>query len=202
MIAYLKGNLETKQQEFAIIDVNGVGYEVEISTQTLEQLPKKGTEVKLLVYHHITDNDQRLFGFATPEEKELFELLITVKGVGPKLGLTILSGLPATQITAALVQSDKDALKQITGIGKKTAERMILELKDKIADLSMGVPQNVSDGSESLPGSLKKEAVSALESLGFRKGEAEKAVVAAARHNGSPDDLQQLVKKALSMLNK
>lgn len=202
MIAYLKGKLDTKHQEFAIIDVNGVGYEVEISTQTLDQLPKEGTEVKLLVYHHITDNDQRLFGFASADEKELFELLITVKGVGPKLGLTILSGLPANQITAALVQSDKDALKQITGIGKKTAERMILELKDKIADLSMGVPDTSSGSSGSLPGNLKGEAISALESLGYRKRDAEKAVTAAAKQNGSLDDLQQLVKKSLSMLNR
>ncbi|MDZ7691876.1 MAG: Holliday junction branch migration protein RuvA [Balneolaceae bacterium] len=119
MIAYLKGLLADKHQEFSIIDVGGVGYEVEISTQTFEQLPAEGTELKLLVYHHITDNDQRLFGFATADEKELFELLITVKGVGPKLGLTILSGLPATQIITALVQSDKDALTDITGIGQE-----------------------------------------------------------------------------------
>lgn len=201
MIAYLKGLLETKHQEFAIIDVNGVGYEVEISTQTYDQLPKEGVELKLLVYHHITDNDQRLFGFATADEKELFELLITVKGVGPKLGLTILSGLPAPQIISALAQSDKDALTQITGIGKKTAERMILELKDKIADLSIGIPET-GDGSDILPRNLKEEAVSALESLGFRKRDAEKAVTTAAKQNGSVDNLQQLVKKALGMLNK
>lgn len=201
MIAYLKGLLADKNQGFSIIDVGGVGYEVEISTQTFEQLPAEGTELKLLVYHHITDNDQRLFGFATADEKELFELLITVKGVGPKLGLTILSGLPATKIITALVQSDKDALTDITGIGKKTADRMILELKDKISDLSMDV--SVSDGrSTSLPDSLKEEAISALESLGFKKRDAEKAVKAAAKENGSFDDLQQLVKNSLAMLNK
>ncbi|MDX1638408.1 MAG: Holliday junction branch migration protein RuvA [Balneolaceae bacterium] len=203
MIAYLNGSLAAKTTEYAIIDLHGVGYEVEISTQTLQQLPDIGEKVKLLVYHHFTDNDQRLFGFATPDEKELFELLITVKGVGPKLGLTILSGLPAPQIISALAQSDKSALTQITGIGKKTADRMILELKDKIGDLSMGIPDGMAESQgASISGNLKEEAVSALESLGFRKREAEKAVTQAVGENGSFDDLQQLVKQALAKLNK
>lgn len=199
MIAYLNGALIEKHRDYAILDVQGVGYEVEISTQTFEQLPAEGEKLKLLIHHHITDNDQRLFGFSSPEEKELFELLITVKGVGPKLGLTILSGLPAPQITAAIVQSDKAVLTQITGIGKKTAERMLLELKDKITDISAeiatGTPTSVS-------GNLKQEAVSALESLGFRKRDAKKAVTSAAGDNGSINDVQQLVKKALSLLNR
>lgn len=200
MIAYLKGTLAAKHQDYAILDVNGVGYEVEISSQTFERLPAEGKELRLLIHHHITDNDQRLFGFSSPEEKELFELLITVKGVGPKLGLTILSGLPAPKITAAIVQSDKTSLSQISGIGKKTAERIILELKDKIADIFVGVAAGATG---SVSGNLKEEAVSALESLGFRKRDAEKAVTSAARDgNGSFDDVQHLVKKALSLLNR
>lgn len=106
MIAYLHGVLALKSTERIIIDVNDIGYEVEISTQTYQQLPAEGKELKLLIYHHFTDNDQRLFGFYTKDEKQLFELLITVKGVGPKLGLTILSGLPADQIISAILQSD------------------------------------------------------------------------------------------------
>lgn len=199
MIAYLHGSLAVKKQEYAIIDVHGVGYEVEISSQTFEELPVEGEELKLLVHHHITDNDQRLFGFFSPEEKQLFELLITVKGVGPKLGLTILSGLPAPQITAAIVQSDKTALSQISGIGKKTAERMILELKDKITDISAEIASGVT---ATVSGNLKEEAVSALESLGFRKRDAEKAVNSAARDGNGFDNVQQLVKQALSQLNR
>jgi len=199
MIAYLNGTLAEKHHDYAILEVQGIGYEVEISTQTYEQLPGEGEKLKLLIHHHITDNDQRLFGFSSPEEKELFELLITVKGVGPKLGLTILSGLPAPQITAAIVQSDKGALTQISGIGKKTAERMLLELKDKIADISAEV---AAGSAASVSGNLKQEAVSALESLGFRKRDAEKAVTSAAGENGSIDDVQELVKKALSLLNR
>ena len=199
MIAYLKGVLAEKHPNAAILEINGIGYEVEISSQTFGELPGEGDELTLLIHHHFTDSDQRLFGFSSAEEKELFELLITVKGVGPKLGLTILSGLPATRITAAIVQSDTDALSQITGIGKKTADRMILELKDKITDISADVAAGTAS---SASGTLREEAVSALQSLGFRKRDAEKAVAHAAKENGSFEDVQELVKKALGLMNR
>lgn len=199
MIAYLKGKLAEKTTDYLILDVNDIGYHVEISTLTYEELPKEGTDIKLLIHHHFTDNDQRLFGFFSSDEKELFELLITVKGVGPKLGLTILSGLPAVQIIEAVVQSDKAALTQITGIGKKTAERMLLELKDKMAEISTS--SSISGSGASASGSVKEEAISALESLGFKKRDSEKAVVAAARDN-DVDDVQALVKKSLKQLKR
>lgn len=199
MIAYLKGIVHRKEKDRLVLDVRDVGYELEISTQTLAELPARGEEVSLLVHTHVTDNDMRLFGFGSEEEKALFELLITVKGVGPKLGLTILSGLPAARITGAIAQSDKDTLSQISGIGKKTAERMILELKDKIADFAT---ESISPEAEGVPGDLKEEAVSALESLGFKKKEAEKAVAAAAREDGGSGEVKDLVKKALSQSKK
>jgi Holliday junction DNA helicase RuvA len=199
MIAYLKGTVHAKSPEQLIVDVHDVGYQLEISTQTFEELPAEGEEVKLLVYHHITDNDQRLFGFVNQNEKDLFELLITVKGVGPKLGLTILSGLPAEQITGAIVQKDKSALSQIKGIGKKTAERMILELKDKMSEM---VDATYSPSSSSVAGNLKQEAVSALQSLGFKKRDSEEAVTLAAKGEDLDGNVQELVKKALSQLNK
>ncbi len=200
MIAYLNGNLAYKSPERIIIDVHNIGYEVEISTQTYQQLPKEEVDLKLLIYHHFTDNDQRLFGFFTKDEKQLFELLITVKGVGPKLGLTILSGLPASQIINAILQSDKGALTSITGIGKKTAQRMILELTDKMEEMAV---HSVSEsGGSSVSGSMKEEAVSALQSLGIRKQDAEKAVQSAGKEVGEDTGVEQLVKKALSRLNK
>lgn len=199
MIAYLKGVVHKKAPNRLILDVHDVGYGLEISTQTYEELPEEGEEISLLVHHHITDNDQRLFGFLTENEKELFELLITVKGVGPKLGLTILSGMPAEEITGAIVQQDRSALSQITGIGKKTAERMILELKDKMSEM---VDATYPGSSSSVGGNLKEEAISALESLGFKKREAEKAVLAAAKANDIGDNVQDLVKKALTQLNR
>lgn len=198
MIAYLKGILALKKTGRIIIDVHEVGYEIEISTQTFEQLPAEGNELKLLIYHHFTESEQRLFGFYTADEKRLFQLLITVKGVGPKLGLTILSGLPAIQIIEALVQQDRMALTQISGVGKKTAERMILELKDKIENVVAHSGQ-ISGGG--ISGNIKQEAISALQSLGISKNNAQSAVQKASRE-GDSNNLEQLVKKALNNLSK
>lgn len=199
MIAYLKGTLAKKAPEAIIVDVHDIGYEVEISSQTFEQLPPEGKNLKLLIHHHITDNDQRLFGFFSSDEKNLFELLNGVKGVGPKLGLKILSGLPAADIIQAILQSDKTALSQISGIGKKTAERMILELKDKMGEIASAT---ATSSGASVSGNLKEEAISALESLGFRKRDAEKAVLAAARENETNGDVQILIKTALTQLKR
>ena len=200
MIAYLKGTVHKKSPEQVIIDVRDVGYLLEISNQTYDKLPAQDEEVELLVYHHVTDNDQRLFGFANQNEKDLFELLITVKGVGPKLGLTILSGLPAQQITGAIVQEDKSALSKIKGIGKKTAQRMILELKDKISEM---VDATYSpDGATSISSNVKEEAVSALQSLGFKKRDAEESIELAAKGEDFDGNVQELVKKALSQMDK
>ncbi|MGM0547312.1 MAG: Holliday junction branch migration protein RuvA [Bacteroidota bacterium] len=201
MIAYLKGTVHDKSPEQVIVDVRDVGYLLEISNQTFDELPAQGEEVELLVYHHVTDNDQRLFGFANQNEKDLFELLITVKGVGPKLGLTILSGLPAQEITGAIVQEDKSALSKIKGIGKKTAQRMILELKDKMSEM-VDATYSVDNGSASLNSNIKEEAVSALQSLGFKKRDAQESIELAAKDEDIDGNVQELVKKALSQLDR
>lgn len=199
MIAYLKGTVHTKSPEQLIVDVHDVGYQLEISTQTYDELPDKDDEVELLVYHHVTDSDQRLFGFANQNEKDLFELLITVKGVGPKLGLTILSGLPAQEITGAIVQKDTSVLSKIKGIGKKTSERMILELKDKMSEMVDATYS--SSNSSNVASNVRDEAVSALQSLGFKKRDSEEAVNLAVRGEDVDGNVQELVKKALSQLN-
>lgn len=198
MIAYLKGEISSKTTNQLILDVRDVGYQLEISDQTFNELPAEGKEVKLLVHHHITDSDQRLFGFISNQEKELFELLTTVKRVGPKLALTILSGMSPEKITGAIVQKDTTALSKISGIGKKTAERMILELKDKMPEM---VDATYSSAASGIPGTLKDEAVSALQSLGFKKRDAEESVAVAARGEKENGNVQELVKKALSQLN-
>lgn len=193
MIAFLNGILHSKNEEELILDVSGVGYRVEISTQTLQTLPDPGSELRVLIYHHITENDQRLFGFASAKEKNLFERLITVKGIGPKLGLTILSGMPAAGLMEAIVTQDTKALSRISGIGKKTAERMVLELKDKLFDESQ---PSVATGSMQ-ERSRVEEAISALEALGFRKKDAESAVVQIS--NSAPKaNVSDIVKKALA----
>ncbi|MCG2587195.1 Holliday junction branch migration protein RuvA [Rhodohalobacter sulfatireducens] len=195
MIAYLNGILQQKTEDECIIDVNGVGYRVEISTQTLETLPEKGGKLKLLIYHHITDNDQRLFGFASNKEKNLFERLITVKGIGPKLGLTTLSGMPAPALMEAIVTQDIKTLSTISGIGKKTAERMVLELKDKLFDESQ--PSVVSGSIETR--SKREEAVSALEALGFSKKQASQAVNQISGKKPKAT-VSEIVKEALTTL--
>lgn len=197
MIAYLKGTVSSKNQDRLIIDVGGVGYRVEISTQTFETLPETGKELKILIYHHFTDSDQRLFGFASGKEKNLFERLITVKGIGPKLGLTILSGMPAANLMEAIVTQDTISLSKIPGIGKKTAQRMVLELKDKLFDESQ--PSVVSGTDENR--TKREEAVSALEALGFRKKDGEQMVhqITAKQPDATVSDI---VKQALNKLNR
>jgi holliday junction DNA helicase RuvA len=195
MIAYLNGFLASKRKDECILDVQGVGYLVEISSQTLESLPAQGCKYKLLIYHHITDSDQRLFGFATQKEKNLFERLITVKGIGPKLALTILSGMEAAELMEAIVTQNTSALSGISGIGKKTAERMVLELKDKLFDESQ--PSVVSGDTEAR--SRHEEAISALEALGFNKRQAAQTVNNIAGRSPKAT-VSDIVKQALAQL--
>ena len=196
MIAFLKGFVEELLPEVALLDVGGIGYRVEISSQTFEQL-KPQTEVKLLIHHHITESDQRLFGFYTKDEKQLFEKLITVKGVGPKLGLTIVSGLPANHLIQAISNSDIATLSRVPGIGKKTAERISLELKDKIGQIS----SSSSKGSIAPISGISDEVISALESLGFKRREAEQATIKVLQ-DSEVLTVPSAIKKALSVLNK
>ncbi len=198
MIAFLKGYIEEKSEGLVVLDVNGVGYRVEISAITLQQLESAGSEVKLLIYHHITDSDQRLFGFFSTDEKALFEKLITVKGVGPKSGLVILSGLPADQLIGAITGADANTLTRVPGIGKKTAERIIVELKDKLAEYAASAGVTPTGSKEA---GVAGEAISALESLGFKKREAEQAVMKALKDSSS-DNASVIIKKALASLNK
>lgn len=196
MIAYLQGILAEKTESYVIIDTGGVGYQVGISSQTLSDLPKTGERVKVFIYHHFTDSEQRLFGFLTMDEKALFEKLITVKGVGPKLALGILSGMPHGDLIEVISRHDAIRLSGIPGIGKKTAERIVLELGDKLAKIAG------SGTSESQPsGSAATETISALESLGYRKMEAQKAVQQALKENRDAD-LSELLKNALRVLAK
>lgn len=198
MIAFLKGHIEEKKSDSVLLDVQGVGYKVEVSSQTLDQVSSAGSEIKLLIYHHITESDQRLFGFFTSDEKTLFEKLITVKGVGPKLGLTILSGLPASNLIAAITQSDVAALSRVPGIGKKTAERIIVELKEKFNEYSSSDTNSTGNKPTS---NTMSEAIQALEALGFKTREAELAVMKVLKE-GQNEEISSIIRKALSLLNR
>jgi len=197
MIAFLKGYIEEKNQDSILLDVQGVGYKVEISSQTQEQLSTAGEEIKILVYHHITENDQRLFGFFTADEKQLFEQLITVKGVGPKLGLTILSGLPAKNLIAAITGGDAVSLSRVPGIGKKTAERIIVELREKLK--SIDAPQ--ISGNQGANSGVLEESIQALVALGFKPRQSEQAAMAVITKDGETDS-SVVIRKALGLLNK
>ena len=198
MIRFLEGVLEEKKDLGVLVNVHGVGYGLSCSQFTLEELPATGEKVRLLVYHHITDSDQRLFGFNSTAEKILFEQLITVKGVGPKLGVTILSGMPINELMSAIINGQAGILSKIPGIGKKSAERIILELREKVAD-SSARGEGIEGGGESGFNNVTMEAVQALCSLGFRVKDAEE-VVAKIQKSGQDVGLSDLIKQSLKAL--
>jgi Holliday junction DNA helicase RuvA len=193
MIGRLAGRLLEKQADRVLIDVSGVGYLVSISFQTYQELPAVGGEAAILVHTHVREDSLALFGFASDREKILFEMLIGVSGVGPRLAMTLLSGIPPSELFSALARGDARRLTSIPGIGKKTADRLTLELKEKAAKLATSPERE-----ENVP--LSDDVVSALVNFGYRKAEAERAVENLSRR-GSPDDFGEFLKQALAALS-
>ena len=176
MIAYLRGKLLAKHPNQAIVDTGGVGYDVTITVPTFSDLPGVGGDVGLHVHTHVREDQIALYGFLRTAEKQLFEKLITVSGIGPKLAITILSGMAADEMVGAIRGNDIARLTRIPGIGKKTAERMVLELRDKL-------PVGVSGEAATVPvmNALEEDVLSALLNLGYQRPAAEKAVAAGAK---------------------
>jgi len=191
MIAQLAGALAYKSPEQLVVDVNGVGYQVLVSLNSFYRLPEPGAAVRLLIHTHVREDALQLYGFIDREEKELFLLLNSVSGIGPRLALNILSGTPTTELLEALEAGDLVRLVAIPGVGKKTAERLVLELRDKIKLVKSA---RGADDSRRVSG-LEAEAVSALVNLGYRQNEAERAVKA-ARAAGA-GDLEAVIRTAL-----
>lgn len=198
MIYFLKGFIHSKQPTFVIIDVNGVGYGVVISANTASSLGNSGDKAQLLIHHHITEMGQTLFGFSNQVEKDVFEKLITVKGIGPKMGITIVSGMSADQIHDAIANADVGMLSRIPGIGKKTAERIVLELKDKLGSISSKTESSSSKSPES---QLSQDAISALISLGYKQLDAVKSVSFCLKAGTPYKNASDLVRDALKQLN-
>lgn len=200
MIAFLRGKLVSKASSNALIDIQGIGYQVEISANTFAQLPSLEQTVTLQIYHHITENEQRLFGFYTDDEKRLFQQLITVKSIGPKLGLAILSGMEPRQIIEAIQNGNHKSLAGISGVGKKTAERLVLELKDNMGDISVDEmePAPLAENAQH----MTREVVSALESLGYSSRDANKAAIAAQKDQTDNTTVSDLVKRALFYMSR
>jgi len=195
MIALITGTLKRKAADYLIVDVSGVGYQVQVPLSTLCGVPEPGGEVTLHIHTHLREDALSLFGFLTPSEKDMFLLLMSVSGIGPKLALAVLSSLPVNELCGALQSSDDSKLCAIPGIGRKTAARMVLELKDKIARLSMDVPG-------AAPSALGQEdVVSALVNLGYKRSQAEDAV-RKVREGRPGMTLEQLIRETLSILVK
>jgi Holliday junction DNA helicase RuvA len=178
MITFLRGRLAASLPDRACIDVNGVGYEVFVPISTYDRLGETGREVTLLTHFHVREQEQTLYGFATDEERDLFRLLINrVTGVGPKMGLAILSGMSVRDFKRNVVHGDTAALSKISGVGKKTAERIILELKDKV-----GVAEAWKDAAPGAPAAITpqqamaNDVILALINLGYKQVEAQRAV--------------------------
>ena len=195
MIAYLKGTIDKISENALVIEVNGVGYEVFCSLPTLSELGRTKQTVKLFIYEQIKEDAHDLYGFYQEEEKELFKKLISVSGIGPKGGMQFFNMYSSQEIIQFIMNEDNKALSKVSGIGPKTAGRMILELKDSISkmympDLSLLKTGLKDDGA-------KMEAIEALETLGYATQEAKKAVEAIYDYRASSEEL---IKKALSLL--
>jgi Holliday junction DNA helicase RuvA len=205
MIAYLRGTVRFKRPSRVVIDVGGVGYDVTIPVSTFYSLEDEGREAALHVHTHVREDALALYGFKTEREKSLFEKLINVSGVGPKLAITILSGLEFDELIAALRKGDLVALTRMPGVGKKTAERLVLELREKLDDLTQpGAESAALPARPAVPGefsSVDQDVLSALVNLGYNQANAE-AAVREVRKDVSipPDDFEQALRTSLRLL--
>ncbi len=195
MIAHLRGTLLSKHPNQVIVETAGVGYEVNISVPTFSDLPTTGAEVALHIHTHVREDVIALYGFLRPAEKALFEKLMTVSGIGAKLAITILSGMAANDLAAAIRGNDLARLTKIPGIGKKTAERMVLELRDKLP--ASGTP------APAVPtlNAMEEDVLSALVNLGYQRAIAEKSLASVLK-NGKSGSFDAMFREALAGLSK
>ena len=199
MIAFLRGILLEKHPNQAVVDTGGVGYDVQIPVSTFSALGETGSEVKLRIHTHVREDALSLFGFATADEKTVFERLISVSGIGPALAIKILSGLATGDLIASIRGGAVDQLVRIPGVGKKTAERMVLELKDKMEGLGGGAHVGRLEKPASTMSSLEQDVLSALQNLGCQRAAAE-AAVRKARAGGVPEEFEPLFRRALELV--
>ncbi len=205
MIALLKGIIEALDTNSVLLDVNGVGYEVFASARTLSKIGGIGEATKLYIHTHVREDHIHLFGFADTQEKEWFNILTTVQGVGAKMGLNILSSIPAENIATIIAAQDKAALTQISGVGPKLAGRLLTELKDKAGKMALSTPissittsSNTQQTSSLTPSNTAQDAVSALVNLGYGQTEAFSAI---AKISDQSDNVQTLITLGLKELS-
>mgnify|MGYP001569928653 CR=1 FL=1 len=197
MITFLRGKLVEKQPTRAVIDVNGVGYEVFIPLSSFDRLPSTGEDCRIFTYDHVREDVHLLFGFMSDAERQMFLLLMSASGVGPKIALSALSGLSVRELRASIVRADIKRLSSISGIGKKLAERIVVELKDKIGEAD--ALEAVAGGGEATPEDLRtRDAVLALIALGYKQDAARKMVAEALRGAKTDMTVEDIVRKAVS----
>ena len=197
MIAHLRGKLLERKPNLALVEAGGVGYAVTIPISTFSQLGEPGEEVALHIHTHVREDALALFGFLTRAEKELFEKLITISGIGPRLAVTVLSGLPAGELVAAITAGDAQRLTRIPGVGRKTGERIVLELREKLsAALIDGKPAHAEAGAAS---SVEQDVISAIMNLGCSRDAAEKAV-RKSREAGVVLEFEPLFRRSLDSI--
>lgn len=197
MITYVSGTLAHKAPTDAVIDVQGLGYELLIPTSSYEKLPAMGKPVKLLTVHHVREDALTLFGFATEAERTLFKTMIGVSGVGPKLALAALSAMPPDTLRDHILEGDASVLTQIPGVGKKTAQRLVVELRDRLASLDGFEGGPATGGDSGGTASIRADARSALEALGFSRADAEKRIRTALRDHDGVATAEELIRLAL-----
>jgi Holliday junction DNA helicase RuvA len=197
MIALLTGKIAHKSPEFIILDVNGVGYRVQIPFSTYYELPDTGALITLNIYTHVKEDSISLYGFRTIAEKKFFQVLISVSGIGPKLGKDILSNVQVNDLAAAIIRGDLARLSAVPGIGKKTAERLVLELKDKVQKMELAAPAGDEDRVPPEAG-IEEDVASALINLGYKEAVVKKTL--ADMKIPADVSMEELLKQALKAL--
>ena len=201
MLAYIKGSLEIKNNDYIVIDVGSLGYKVNMSKKALESVGNIGDKIKVYTYYRVREDDISIFGFNTNEELRMFELLLSVSGIGAKVALTILSNIVITEFALAVITDDVNKIVKIPGIGKKSAQRIILELKDKLKAQQIAEAEGQEETKEikqEKNNENEEEAIAALQILGYTKKEIEKAFEKVANKNVS---VEELIKKGLTILS-
>lgn len=206
MIAHLSGTLLSKNPSGVILDVAGVGYEVTIPLSTFYELEDTGAQVQLRIYTHVREDALQLYGFKTARERELFLRIISVSGIGPKLGITLLSGMSADEMVASIRTNNLARLTGIPGVGKKTAERLVVELRDKVASLSSPELEDEFGAKPSAGGvptgdAIRADAISALVNLGYQRNAAEKAIDSTLTEEGEAS-VESVLRRSLRKLAK
>jgi Holliday junction DNA helicase RuvA len=199
MIAYIRGTLAEKDPTRVVVEACGVGYELLIPLSTFDRLPKAGSEVKLLAFHSVREDDEVLYGFASKSEREMFAKLTAVSGVGPKIALSILSGGTVGELALAIASGNAKRISSIKGVGKKTAEKICVELKDKVNAIeALSATQRAGRGGADSAAPVLRDAILALSALGFSEETANKMVSGVIAANPDAKDTETVVRLALS----